>query len=137
TIQNEKGEDVDLTHGRFIGFLESKDRRVRQQAFKAMYDTYGTLINTFASTLSGTVKKNNFNAKVRRYESARQAALDANNIPEQVYDNLVEAVNEKLPLLHRYAALRKKVLGVDELHMYDIYTPLVQDVDMNIPYEEA
>lgn len=137
SIKNENGEEVDLTHGRYIGFLKSKDRDVRKSAFKAMYDTYGEFINTFASTLTGTVKTDNFNAKVRNYDSARQAALDSNNIPEQVYDNLVEAVNEKLPLLHRYMQLRKKVLGMDELHMYDIYTPLVQDADMDIPYEQA
>ncbi|MEW9674957.1 oligoendopeptidase F [Lentibacillus sp. L22] len=137
SITNEKGEEVDLTHGRYIGFLESKDRRVREEAFKKMYKTYGDFIHTFASTLTGTVKTNNFNAKVRHYDSARQEALDSANIPEQVYENLVEAVNEKLPLLHRYAALRKKVLGLDELHMYDMYTPLVQDVDMEIPYEKA
>src|SRR5699024_2279802 len=137
SIKNENGEEVDLTHGRYIGFLKSKDRDVRKSAFKAMYDTYGEFINTFASTLTGTVKTDNFNAKVRNYDSARQAALDSNNIPEQVYDNLVEAVNEKLPLLHRYMRLRKKVLGMDELHMYDIYTPLVQDADMDIPYEQA
>ncbi len=137
SITNEDGEEVDLTHGRYIGFLESKDRNVRKAAFQAMYNTYGKFINTFASTLSGTVKANNFNAKVRNYDSARQAALDDNHIPEQVYDNLVEAVNEKLPLLHRYVRLRKQVLGLDELHMYDIYTPLVKDADMHIPYEEA
>ncbi|WP_077325126.1 oligoendopeptidase F [Virgibacillus siamensis] len=137
TIKNDQGEEVDLTHGRFIGFLESKDRTVRENAFKAMYETYGSFKNTFASTLTGTIKSNNFSAKVRNYDSARQAALDSNNIPEQVHDNLVEAVNEKLPLLHRYAALRKKVLGLDELHMYDMYTPLVKDADMNIPYEKA
>ncbi|MGY0692694.1 oligoendopeptidase F [Virgibacillus sp. FSP13] len=137
SITNEKGEEVDLTHGRFIGFLESKDRRVREEAFKKMYETYGKYKHTFASTLTGTVKKDNFYAKVRHYDSARQAALDSNKIDEQVYDNLVEAVNEKLPLLHRYAALRKKVLDLDELHMYDMYTPLVKDVDMEIPYEQA
>ncbi|MBU5468518.1 oligoendopeptidase F [Virgibacillus sp. MSJ-26] len=137
TIKNEKGEEVDLTHGRYIGFLESKDRNVREEAFKAMYNTYGDFQHTFASTLIGNVKKNNFYAKVRNYDSARRAALDGNKIPEQVYDNLVEAVNEKLPLLHRYAALRKKVLELDELHMYDMYTPLVQDVDMKISYEQA
>ncbi|SET15676.1 oligopeptidase F. Metallo peptidase. MEROPS family M03B [Oceanobacillus limi] len=137
SVKNEDGEEVDLTHGRYIGFLESKDRSVREEAFKAMYSKYGEFKNTFASTLSGVVKTHNFNAKVRNYDSARQSALDNNNIPEQVYDNLVEAVNEKLPLLHRYAKLRKKVLGVDELHMYDMYTPLVQDVDMKIPYEKA
>ncbi|WP_026905748.1 oligoendopeptidase F [Paucisalibacillus globulus] len=137
SIKNEAGEEVDLTHGRYVGFLESKDGRVREDAFNAMYDTYGQFKNTFASTLGGTVKAHNFDAKVHHYESARQAALDNNNIPEQVYDNLVEAVNERLPLLHRYAKLRKEVLGVDELHMYDMYASLVQDVDMKIPYEKA
>ncbi|GAB4073962.1 oligoendopeptidase F [Barrientosiimonas marina] len=137
SIKNEKGEDVDLTQGRFIGFMQSNDRDVRKSAFNAMYGTYGKFINTFASTLSGMVKANNFNAKVRNYDSARQAALDSDNIPEQVYDNLIEAVNEKLPLLHRYMRLRKQVLGLDELHMYDVYTPLVKDVDMSFSYEEA
>ncbi|SFA82593.1 oligopeptidase F. Metallo peptidase. MEROPS family M03B [Lentibacillus halodurans] len=137
SIENEDGEEIDLTHGRYIGFLESKDRNVRKSAFKAMYDTYDKFINTFASTLTGTVKTDNFNAKMRNYDSARQAALDNNNIPEQVYENLVAAVNEKLPLLHRYVRLRKKVLGVDELHMYDMYTPLVKDADMSISYEKA
>ncbi|MFC4024457.1 oligoendopeptidase F [Oceanobacillus longus] len=137
SIKNEDGEEVDLTHGRYSTFLESKDRRVRKDAFKAMYETYGKFKNTFASTLTGNVKAHNFDAKIRNYESARQSALDNNNIPEQVYDNLVEAVNEKLPLLHRYTELRKKVLGVDELHMYDLYTPLVKDVEMKVTYEEA
>jgi oligoendopeptidase F len=136
-IKDENGEEIDLTHGRYSRFMESKDRSVRENAFKAMYDTYGKFKNTFASTLSGTVKTHNFSAKVRNYESARQSALDNNNIPEEVYDNLVAAVNDKLPLLHRYIELRKKVLGVDELHMYDIYTPLVKDVKMEISYEEA
>ncbi|WP_080874975.1 oligoendopeptidase F [Oceanobacillus timonensis] len=136
-ITNADGEEVELTHGRYSTFMESPDRNVREQAFNAMYDTYGSFKNTFAATLSGEVKSHNFNAKVRNYESARQAALDNNHIPEEVYDNLVEAVNEKLPLLHRYAKLRKKILGVDELHMYDIYTPLVKDVKMPVTYEEA
>ncbi|MBP1969046.1 oligoendopeptidase F [Virgibacillus natechei] len=137
TIKNDKGEDVDLTQGRYIGFLESENRDVRKEAFKAMYNTYGDFINTFSSTLTGNLKTNNFNAKIRNYSSAREAALNDNHIPEQVYDNLVEAVNEKLPLLHRYAKLRKQVLDLDELHMYDMYTPLVKDVDMKIPYEKA
>ncbi|MFZ3577919.1 oligoendopeptidase F [Virgibacillus sp. DJP39] len=136
-VKNEEGEEVDLTHGRYIGFLESKDRRVRKDAFKAMYDTYGSFKNTFSSTLTGTIKKDNFYAKVRNYDSARHAALNGNNIPEQVYENLVEAVNDKIHLLHRYSALRKKVLELDELHMYDMYTPLVQNVEMKIPYEKA
>lgn len=137
TIKDENGEEVEVTHGRYIRFMESKDRSVRQAAFKAMYETYGKFQHTFASTLSGNIKKDNFFAKIRNYDSARQAALDNNNIPEEVYDHLVEAVNEKLPLLHRYIKLRKKVLGLKELHMYDLYTPLVQDVDMKITYDKA
>ncbi|CDQ40637.1 oligoendopeptidase F [Virgibacillus salexigens] len=137
SIKDENGEEVDVTHGRYIRFLESKDRNVREAAFKAVYQTYGKFQNTFASTLSGNIKKDNFVAKVRNYDSARQSALDDNHIPEQVHDNLVEAVNERLPLLHRYVNLRKKVLGLDELHMYDLYTPLVKDVDMEITYEKA
>lgn len=137
TIKNEDGEDVDLTHGRFSTFMESDDRDVRKSAFHAMYDTYGKFIHTFATTLTGNVKKANFNAKVRSYDSARHAALDSDNIPEKVYDNLLEAVHEKLPLLHRYMALKKKALAVEELHMYDIYPPLIKDVDMDISYEKA
>lgn len=136
-IENEDGEEVDVTHGRYSTFLESKDRRVREDAFKAVYETYGKFQNTFAATLSGNVKANNFIAKVRKYDSARQAALDDNHISEEVYDNLVTAVNERLPLLHRYTELRKKVLGVDKLHMYDLYTPLVTDVDLKVSYEKA
>ncbi|MYL38898.1 oligoendopeptidase F [Halobacillus litoralis] len=137
SIKNEEGEEVDLTHGRYINFLKSDDRDVRKSAFDAMYDTFGSFKNTFASTLSGHVKKNNFNAQVRKYDRARQAKLDNNNIPESVYDNLLEAVNERLPLLHRYVELRKEVLGLDDVHMYDLYTPLVKEAEMDIPYEEA
>lgn len=137
TIQDEEGNDVELTHGRYIRFMESKDRNVRKAAFNAMYDTFGSFKNTFAATLNGVVKKDNFYAKVRHYKSARHAALDRNNIPETVYDQLVSAINDKLPLLHRYTKLRKEILQLDELHMYDLYTPLVQEVDMKVTYEEA
>src|SRR5690625_20665 len=137
SIKNEDGEEVDLTHGRYIGFMESTDRRVRKEAFKAMFDTYGKYINTFATTLSGNIKKDNFYAKVRNYKSARHAALYSNNIPEEVYDNLIETISSRLSLLHRYTDLRKKVLELDDLHMYDLYTPLVQDVDMKVTYDEA
>lgn len=137
SILNENGEEVDVTHGRYIGFMESKDQEVRKAAFHSMYDTFGKYKNTFAATLNGNVKKNNFYAKARLYDSARQAALDSNKIPESVYDNLVDAINEKVPLLQRYADLRKRLLDVDELHMYDLYTPLVKDMDMTFTYEEA
>ncbi|MEI3604899.1 oligoendopeptidase F [Pseudogracilibacillus sp. SE30717A] len=136
-ITDENGEEVELTHGRYVRFLESKNRDVRKAAFEAMYETFGSFKNTFASTLNGNVKKDNFYAKVRNYRSARHSALDSNNIPETVYDNLVDAVNEQLPLLHRYTELRKKVLNLDELHMYDLYVPLVEGVDMKISYEKA
>ncbi|GMB08926.1 oligoendopeptidase F [Thermolongibacillus altinsuensis] len=137
TIVDENGEEVEVTHGRYIRFLESEDRRVRRDAFKAVYDTYRKYENTFASTLSGAVKKNNFFARVRNYQSAREAALSKNQIPESVYDNLIETIHKHLHLLHRYVDLRKKVLGLDELHMYDLYTPLVKEVKMKITYEEA
>ncbi|MED4617907.1 oligoendopeptidase F [Priestia megaterium] len=137
SIKDENGEEVEITHGRYIRFLESSDRRIRKEAFKAVYETYGKFKNTFASTLSGTVKKDNFSARVRHYNSARHSALSTNNIPEEVYDNLVKTVNDNLHLLHRYIDLRKKVLGIEELHMYDLYTPLVKDVKMEVTYEEA
>jgi oligoendopeptidase F len=137
SIKDENGEEVEITHGRYIRFLESDDQRVRRDAFKAVYETYGKFRNTFASTLSGNVKSDNFNAKVRNYESARHSALAANNIPESVYDNLVKTVNDNLHLLHRYVKLRKKVLGLQELHMYDLYTPLVKEVKMEVKYDEA
>ncbi|MFS0634520.1 oligoendopeptidase F [Mesobacillus foraminis] len=136
-IKDENGEEVEITHGRYIRFLESEDRRVREDAFKGVYETYGKFRNTFASTLSGNIKKDNFNARVRKYDSARHAALSANNIPESVYENLVSTINNNLHLLHRYVKLRRKVLGVDKLHMYDLYTPLVKNVKMEITYPEA
>ncbi|SDM59736.1 oligoendopeptidase F [Fictibacillus solisalsi] len=136
-IKDENGEEVEVTHGRYIRFLESGDRRVREDAFRAVYGTYDKFKNTFASTLAGTVKKDNFFARTRKFDSARQAALNDNNIPEEVYENLVQTVNDHLHLLHRYVDIRKRALNLDELHMYDLYTPLVQDVKMDVTYEEA
>lgn len=136
-IKNENGEEVQLTHGRYIHFIESYDRRVRQDAFKAMYDTYRKQKNTLAATLNASVKKDVFYARIRKYPSALAAALDSDNIPVEVYTNLIQAVRDNLPAMHRYVSLRKKLLGVDELHMYDLYVPMVKEVKMNIPYEEA
>lgn len=137
TIEGENGEPAQLSNGRYIRFMESRDRKVRKAAFEAMYDTFGGFKNTFAATLTGNVKKDNFYAKVRNYQSAREGALDGNKIPEKVYDNLIEAIHEKMPLLHRYIDLRQKALGLDDLHMYDLYTPLVKDVNITFTYEEA
>lgn len=136
-IKGEDGEETELTHGRFITFMESKDRSVREAAFKAMYGTYSQYTNTLASTLAGSIKKDNFYAEVRKFKTARESALHGNTIPEQVYDGLIEAVHEHLPLLHRYVALRKRILGVEELHVYDMYTSLVSEVEMKVTYEEA
>ncbi|WP_017381594.1 oligoendopeptidase F [Paenisporosarcina sp. TG-14] len=137
SIKDENGDELELTQGRYTRFLESGDRRVREDAFRAMYATYGKFRNTFASTLSGNVKRDNVNARIRNFTSARHAAMSENQIPEQVYDNLITTVNKNLHLLQRYVSLRKKVLGLDELHMWDLYTPLVKEVKMEIPYEEA
>jgi len=137
TIKNEKGEDVELTHGRYIQFLESRNREVRENAFKAMYATYAKQKNTLAATLSANVSKNLFYAKARKYPSALEASLYGDNIPKDVYTNLIATIHESLPLLRRYLELRKKLLKVDELHMYDLFTPLVEEVDMEISYEES
>jgi oligoendopeptidase F len=137
SILDEEGNEVQVTHGRYISLMESRDRRVRHDAFKAVYQTYQSFRNTFASTLSGIVKRNNFYAQVRGYRSARHAALSDNHIPEAVYDQLVQTVNEHLPLLHRYVAIRKKALGLDELHIYDLFPPLVKDVDTKVTYDKA
>ena len=136
-IEDESGQKVQITHGNYIRFLESSDRRVREDAFKAVYTTYGKFRNTFASTLSGNIKRDNVNARIRKFDSARQAALADDHIPETVYDNLVKTVNNNLHLLHRYSALRKKVLGLDQVHMWDLHTPLVPEVKMDMPYEKA
>lgn len=136
-VKNEEGVEVELSHGRYGQLLESADSRVREDAFKAMYAKYDEFKNTFASTLSGNVKGDNVNARIRNFTSARHAALSVNHIPEQVYDNLVETINENLPVLHRYIELRKKALGVPELHMWDLYTPLLADANMKYSYEEA
>jgi len=136
-IRNEQGEEVELTHGTYIQFLESRDRSVREAAFKAMYDTYGKLKNTLASTLAANVNKNLFYARARKYPSALEMSLFADNIPKDVYVNLIDTIHKHLPLMYRYMELRRKLLGVDELHMYDLFAPLVEEFKMEIPYEEA
>ena len=137
TIVDEDGDTVNLTHGNYITFMESHDRNVRKAAFTNMYEAYKALINTIAVNYNYNTKNDVVSARIRKYDSARQAALSGGNIPEEVYDNLISVVNEYLPVVHKYIQLRKKVLGVDELKMYDIYVPLVQLPKKDIPYEEA
>ncbi|MFC5531981.1 oligoendopeptidase F [Cohnella yongneupensis] len=136
-VKNEQGEEVELSHGRYIQFLESRKQEVRRDAFKAMYDTYGKWKNTLAATLNANVTKNLFYAKARHYPSALEMSLFGDNIPQSVYDNLIGTIHEFLPLMHRYMDLRKKLLKLDELHMYDLFAPLVDEFDMEISYEDA
>ncbi len=136
-ITDENGEKVRLTHGRYVPFLESSDRRVRAEAFKAMYATYKSYRNTLAATYAGKLKAHWFYAKARKYNSCLEAAVDATNVPASVYTNLIEAIHQNLDKMHRYVSIRKKLLGVDELHMYDLYTPLVKEADVKIPFEQA
>jgi len=136
-ITGEDGERVEITHARFITLMESQNREVRKQAFEALYGTYGRFRNTFATLLASSVKKDVFYAKVHGYDSALEAALDGSNIPASVYDNLLETVHKNLPILHRYMRVRKRILGVDQLHMYDLYVPLVGEAQKQISYQEA
>ncbi|OPZ74931.1 MAG: Oligoendopeptidase F, plasmid [Firmicutes bacterium ADurb.Bin456] len=136
-ILDEAGNEIEITHGRYTRLLESSDRRMRHDAFKSFYSSYRRLKNTIAATLSGSVKRDVFYARVRRHPSALQASLFEDNIPLDVYDNLIQTIRGNLDLMHRYTALRKKLLEVDELHMYDLYVPLVKDFRWEITYPEA
>ena len=136
-ITGEDGEKVQLTHGRYIQFLESRDRRVRREAFERLYKEYGRFRNTLAATFDANVKQEYFFAEMRNYKSSLEAALDGGNIPVRVYDGLIEAVHQNLPLMHKYISLRKKLLDVDELHMYDVYVPLVEQTNREYTFEEA
>ncbi|AIQ52021.1 oligoendopeptidase F [Paenibacillus sp. FSL R7-0331] len=136
-IKNEEGKEVELTHGSYIQFLESPDREVRKNAFKAVYETYAKQKNTIAATLSANVNKNVFYSRVRKYPSVLEMSLYGDNIPKEVYTNLIDTIHESLPLMHRYMKLRQKLLGVDELHMYDLFAPLVDEYKLDITFEEA
>lgn len=136
-ITDENGETIRLSHGNFVPLEESADRRVRKDAFENFYSVYKQFANTLAGLYNGQVKQQIFYAKARNYPSTLEAAVDANNVPSKVYYNLVETVNKNMDKMHRYVRLRKKCLGVDELHMYDIYTPMIADVAKKITFEEA
>ncbi|KRN89075.1 oligoendopeptidase F [Ligilactobacillus ceti] len=136
-VTDEQGEKVQLSHGVFGKLLESADRTVRKEAFEQLYSVYDQYKNTFAMTLATHVKKHNFSAKIRKYASAQEMSLAANHIPVDVYTTLLQQVEKNLPLLHRYVALRKKLLNLDEVHMYDIYAPLTGEPSLKYTYEEA
>ena len=136
-ITDVEGNRIQITHANFIKFLNDKDRSLRKEAFRGVYHTYAKWGNTLAAVFVSNLKQERFYAKMRKYPSVCAMHLSEGNIPEAVYDNLIETVHRHLPDLHRYMALRKKILGVEHLHMYDLYVPLVAEVDQKISYEEA
>lgn len=136
-VEGENGQKVELSEGTYSKLLESADQKVRRGAFKALYQTYGAFKNTFATTLTSQVQVQNYQAKVRHYASAKDAALSENHIPDKVYDVLIDEVHRNLPLLHRYVKLRGEVLNLDKVHMYDLYTPIVKESNLSFTYSEA
>lgn len=136
-IQDQDGDTVSITHGNFIALMESRDRRVRENAFRGLYSVYSQYRNTVAAIYSAQVKQAVFYARVRNYPSSRAHSLAENEVPESVYDNLVQTVRSHLPLLYRYVRLRRKALNLPEIHMYDLYAPMVEGVHRSYSFEEA
>ena len=136
-VHDEHGEEKELTSAGFSVFMESRDRNVRKEAFYALYRQYKSYINTLAASYYGNVKQAVFFANARNYESTLQMYLSGSFIPESVYTNLIDTVNNNLDKMHDYVSLRKKTLGVDELHFYDIYAPLTSDYTVKVSYENA
>ena len=132
-----QGRKHPLSQGTYISLQESSDRELRKSAYENLYHTFGSFRNTTASLLNAQNKQLKFNAEARKYENAFEAALFRTQVPTSVYLNLIEAVHKNMDKMHRYVRLRKKILGVDTLHFYDVYTPLVQDLDKKIPYAEG
>lgn len=131
------GKKHRVTHGTFVPLLQSPDRTLRENAFRSLYSVYQQYRNTSAAVLSAQMKQLQFFADARKYDSALHAALNATEVPVEIYHNLIQTVRENLPAMHRYVRLRKKLLQVDELHFYDLYTPIVADQDIEIEYEDA
>lgn len=136
-VHDEHGDEKELTSAGFSVFMESRDRNVRKEAFYALYRQYKSYINTLAASYYGNVKQAVFFANARNYESTLQMYLSGSFIPESVYTNLIDTVNNNLDKMHDYVSLRKKTLGVDELHFYDIYAPLTSDYTVKVSYENA
>ena len=135
--EDSEGNKHPLSQGTYISYMESSDRALRKSAFETLYRTYGSFKNTISAILNAQVKQLQFFAQARKYGSSLEASLDRTNVPVEVYTNLIEAVHKNMDKMHRYMELRKKLLGVDELHMYDVYCPLVEGLDKKTPIEEA
>ncbi len=136
-IKDQNGEEHELSHGLYQMYLRSHDRELRKNAFTELHGKYLGLENTLAELLSGKVQSHVFNARARHYTSSLEAALFSKKIPLSVYHSLIKAVREALPSLHRYVGIRKKILQVDELHLYDLYVPLLRDIEIKMDYEET
>ena len=137
TITDEQGETVTLTHGNFGVYRESGDQRVRKDSFEGYFGEFKKYINTLSAMYAGSVKTDNYYTRVRGFGSSCERALFGNNVPVSVYDKLTEAIHAGLPTMRRYLELRRRVLGLDELNMYDLYCPMVKEVEMKVTYEEA
>lgn len=137
TIEGAEGESIELSEARYRELLNHRDRRLRRDAFKGVIQTYAQYSNTCAATLAANVQRNIFMARARHYDSALEASLNPDNVSVEVYKNLVATIGRNLPALHRYAALRKKVLKLDDLRLYDLYVPLVSEADFKVPYDDA
>lgn len=136
-IKNEEGVEVELTEGNYTIYIKSKDRRVREEAFKALFGTYKGFRNTLATALTSSIKSFSFSAKTRKYRNSMEASLKPNNIPVGVYENAVETINKHLSSLHRYVRLKKKLLNLDEIHMYDLYVPVIDMPRDHIEFNHA
>lgn len=137
TIKDEEGNEVELTEGNYSIFIKSKDVRVRKAAFKALFGTYEKFKNTIATTLTSSIKNFSFLAKRRNYNSSIESSLKPNDIPLNVYDNAIKSINDNLESLHRYVRVKKKLLGLNEIHMYDLYVPVIDTPKMHIEFDEA
>ena len=136
-IKDEDGDEVELTEGNYSSFIKSKDRSVREAAFKRLFGEYKKFDNTLATTLTSSVKSFNFSARVRKYESPIEASLSPNDIPVSVYENAIKTINDNLSSLHRYVKIKKKLLGLEEMHMYDLYVPIIEVEKEKISFDEG
>lgn len=136
-IKDEDGDEVELTEGNYSSFIKSKDRSVREAAFKRLFGEYKKFDNTLATTLTSSVKSFNFSARVRKYESPIEASLSPNDIPVSVYENAIKSINDNLSSLHRYVKIKKKLLGLEQMHMYDLYVPIIEVEKEKISFDEG
>ncbi|MCY6484539.1 oligoendopeptidase F [Clostridium aestuarii] len=136
-IKDEEGKEVELTEGNYSKYIKSKDVKVRKDVFEALFNTYSNYKNTLATSLTSSIKNFAFNAKTRKYKSSLECSLHPNDISTEVYDNAIKAINDNLDSLHRYVKIKKKLLGLDEIHMYDLYVPVIDTPKSHIEFDEA